>query len=471
MAVPSLLAVLIASLIGGVARAEVSVIGVQYQPDRIFPEYECIWHDRQYPGPCTATVPGANVKVFVKNTGASAEAITDVRLAGYSLKTVIPKSATWGNASSIYFYWTTPPQAIMDAGEPVWYKVDPATALPPGAVAQVVVRLRQVPTTPTVAVGVVATGNTVTTNITVDANAPQLASVGFSADLTKVYLHWRRTEGAAPATVWMDGTNVTANTTTVGDAAVNFGASVVHLAAPLSAMTNHVYQGIFGDGKTATAAVRTWANPFLHGTWGSKPIPADVSAGRAWVDEATAHGVNALVMNWADGLGTLLSTSAGRAYAESRGYGFVIQSYGQFYCGTPRMWFIRDEPDYVDYTVGGLPAGNTHKPGVMAMQMIEDGEGLRPNYPLAPTTVNINGNLKPYNYWNWGQVPDVFMTDAYYQPLLANAHWYDNYKIPLYRKATYIYASAQTAALACEPNPMHMILYSCSYGNTSTGES
>ena len=457
---------LLAAVLGGMtcvtANAGLQVIGVQYQPDRVFPEYECLWHDRLYPGPCGSTSPGANVKVFVKNTGASAETINDVKLAGHSLKTALQINLDKDDASSIYFYWGTPPQAILDAGEPVWYKGDPATAIPTGGVAQVVVRLRYVPATPTVALGVVGRSGTVTTNITVDASAPQLASVSFSADRTKVYLHWRRTGGAAPATIWMDGTNVTAITTTVGDATVNFATSVVQLALPLPAMSFHVYQGVYADGKKATAGLRTWVNPYLYGTWGSKPISATVAAGQAWIDEATAHGVNCLVVNWYEALDALFSTSSGRDYAENRGYGFVIQSPGQFYCTTPRMWFIYDEPDYKDGTITDLPGGWTHQAGVMAMKMIEKGESLRANYPLAPTTINIDGNIKPYNYWNWGQVPDVFMNDAYYQSLLAYAYWHDLYKIPLYQKATYIYASARVATLACEPNPMHMILYSCS---------
>ena len=213
-------------------------------------------------------------------------------------------------------------------------------------------------------------------------------------------------------------------------------------------------------GRRRRPGLRTWVNPYLYGTWGSEPIPADATAGSAWIDEATAHGVNCLVMNWADGLGTLLGTSSGRAYAESQGYGFVIQSPGQFYCTTPRLWFIYDEPDHTDAAVTGLPADGTHNPGVMAMQMLQNGEALRPSYPLAPTTINIGGKTKPYNDWNWGQVPDVFMSDCYYQELLATCIWNDPTPIVLFQKPTYVYASAQVTALACEPNPMHMILYS-----------
>ena len=228
----------------------------------------------------------------------------------------------------------------------------------------------------------------------------------------------------------MDGTNVTATTTTVGDPSVDFGASVVQLAAPLSAMSFHVYQGVYADGKTATAGVRTWGNPYLYGTWGSKPIPPDATAGSAWIDEATAHGVNALVINWANNLGTFLGTSSGRDYAESHGYGFVIQTPGQFYSRRRGCGSSTTNPTIRIWTVTGLPAGDTHKPGAMAMQMLRNGEALRPSYPLAPTTVNVDRNLKPYNYWNWGQVPDVFMNDAYYQSLLAPAYWKDKLQDP-----------------------------------------
>ena len=99
----------------------------------------------------------------------------------------------------------------------------------------------------------------------------------------------------------------------------------------------------------------------------------------------------------------------------------------------------------------------------MAMQMLQNGEALRTNYTLAPTTINIGGKTKPYNDWTWGQVPDVFMNDCYYEELLAACITFDPTPLLLFQKPTYTYASAQVTALACEPNPMHMILYSCSF--------
>jgi hypothetical protein len=63
------------------ADAAVQIIGVQHQRDQFFPEDNCIWHDRQYPGPCSsAAFTGQVVKVFLKNTGAASATVTDATL-------------------------------------------------------------------------------------------------------------------------------------------------------------------------------------------------------------------------------------------------------------------------------------------------------------------------------------------------------------------------------------------------------
>ncbi len=467
-----LLALFTASLISTNLHAALTVIGVQYQPDKYFDEDNCLWHDRQYPGPCSINLnTGQVVKVFIKNTGASSETVSDVTLAGLSLKQNI-KSRTVDSSNipySIYYGSQANLAALVSAGEPVWYKADPAT-IPPGGVAQAVVRLRVIPVTQPIAIGVVASGGTVNTNITVDANAAQLASVGFSSDRTKVYLHWRRNGGAAPTTVLMDGVDVTANATTVGDPTLNFGATVLQFESPIANMSFHVYQGVFSDGKRATAAVRTWVNPFLYGTWAAKPTNPGEAAGKAWVNEAVAHGVNCVVMNVAsDGLGDLMSSATGRQWMNDRGYG-VVKDEPASASEILRMWFIRDEPDGADGNMPGLPAGGGHNPGVLAMSALQRGEVLRAAKTDVPVTVNIDGNLKPYNYWNWGQVPDVFMTDPYFGPEIADAYWNHPEQIPLYARATQVYATARTAGLACEPNPLHVILYSNKLRNYDTGE-
>ncbi len=461
-------AALVMGLAGSSAKGAVTLLGVQYQQDDPLTEYLCLWHDRDYPTSCGADSVGANLHVYVRNDGASAVTVNDVTLAGYSLDTVITLKEFNGHYPySIYYYWDNPPQAIFDAGEPVWFKADPPT-IPPGGVAQAVIRLRRVPVTNPVSVGVVTSAGTVNTTIPIDANAPQLASVGFSPDRTQVTLHWRRSGGAAPVAVKMDGTDVTANTVTVGDPGVNFAASVITLPAPLSAMSYHVFQGAYGDGKTATASLRTRADPFIYGTWSAFPVDDNDFAGaRDWIDACWARGINALIMQGTGGLTDYLATSAGRQYAADRGYGFVIDYPGKFSASNPLMWFLDDEPDaeeanLLDNSCGTglkLPCGSNPM-GVLGRHFIAQGEGLRAS-SNSPTTINMNGTHKPHNYYAYGQAVDCLMIDSYYQKRVMDSYYYFPNTQPLYAKATVIYATSLAGTRAAEPNRFHMLLFSC----------
>ncbi len=456
----------------GTAGGAVSVIGVQYQQDNPYEEYLCWYHYGNYPTSCGVAVAGSNVHVFLKNTGGSSVTINDVTLGGYSLKTVLKRNTNFHDANSIYFYWDDPPQDILNAGEPVWYRLDP-NPIPAGGVARVVVRLRSVPVTRPVSLGLVTSAGTVSVAVPVDASDPVLASVGFSPDRTQVYLHWRRSGGAAPASILMDGVDVTANATTAGDPTVNYAVTVLQFAAPLANMSYHVYQGVYSDGKTATGSLRTWVNRFIYGTWGVRDIPDnDDAAARAWIDECEDHGVNAYVMNSSGGLQDFMATSAGRDYAEAHDYGYVKDS--NVWGTNPRMWFIDDEPDIeegnIDCGTGmRIPCGGGHTTGILGLHLLEYGETLRAVNPSAPTTINLDGNFKPDGWYAYGQLADVMMMDSYYEQEMAGNHWYHPERDPLYTKPTSIYAAAIATTTAAEPNPMHMILYSCEYKDLSLG--
>ncbi|MGB9625863.1 MAG: immunoglobulin domain-containing protein, partial [Phycisphaerae bacterium] len=470
----ALIASFIVFMVCPAATAQVTLLGVQYRPDQAFPEHECFWHYDQLPGPCGPSAPmGASLHVFLHNTGASSVTIQDVTLADQSLNTVLVVQEQSGDRhpASIWFADLEPDelQSLLDAGEPVWYKSDP-TMIAPGSVGQVVVRLRQVPVIPSVDLVVIHSDGFIATSVPIDSGQPRLVGVGFSTDLATATLYWRRGDGTAPTTVRLDGTDVTARATTVNDSALELAVSVLRLAQPLTAGSFHVFQGVYSDGQTASAGLRAWANKFIYGTWGAQPGPdGDPYAGRAWIDDATNHSVNALVVSGGSGaLDTLLGTPLGRQYAEDHDYGFVISYDGQFACHTPLMWFIRDEPDVPDYYTSGVPSGK--KVGSMAMMCIKHGEeDLRPAYPAAPTTLNIDSTYRSYNMYNYGQVPDVLMIDPYYQVQLRLALWNYPERIPLYSKATFIYAISQLAHSTCAPNPLHVVLYSCEWVDNSPG--
>jgi hypothetical protein len=398
-------------------------------------------------------------------------AIEDVVFAGFSLTQALALhyQVEKRQPASIWLagFTTEQLEALVAAGEPVWYKSDPV-AIAPGGVCQVTVRLRQTPQVPSLNVGVIHSEGTSSAVVPVQPAAASLAGVAFLPDLSGARLYWRHSPaGAVPATILLDGTNVTADTSTAGDPAVDLAVSSIAFAQPPAPGSLHIFQGIYGDGQTAAAAARAWSNPFIYATWGARAAASgDYSAARAWIDEATNHFVNALeVQGGSDAVKEYLKTAEGKQYAADRGYGCVIDQIGLWGCSTPMMWFIRDEPDAADSRVTGLPSDKAV--GSLGQMAVQTGETLRAAYPLAPTTINIDATYTPFNYYNYGQLPDVMMSDPYYQVRLREALWNYPERIPLFSKATYIYAVSQVAQSAAEPNPLHIILYACEYNDGS----
>ena len=450
------------------ANAAITVLGVQYQPDRAFPEHDCFWNESQYPN-CSASLLGAHVHVFLRNTGSSSVTLQDATFAGFSLADILRLhyQVVKRQPASIWLDNLTQAQlnTLLAAGEPVWYKMDPSV-IPPGGTAQVVVRLRSTPTVPAIAMEVLSSAGTVSASIPVAADAPQLASVGFSSDRTRVFLYWRRSGGVAPTAILMDGVDVTANVTTRSDPAVGVVVSMLQLTQPLASGSYHVFQGLYADGKTATAGLRAWVNKFIYGTWGGGDVPdGDDDAARASLIDFTNHGMNGLVQNGSCVTSVLMKTNSGQQFVAAHDYGFVIDDIGKWDTYNPLMWFIRDEPDWADYRLDSIPENK--KIGSLGQMCLQQGEALRVGDPTAPTTLNINAYSKPYCWYNYGLVPDVFMTDPYYQARMREAYWYYPQRVPLYQKATYIYAVSQLAGSSCEPNPLHVILYSCEWKDSS----
>lgn len=153
----------------------------------------------------------------------------------------------------------------------MWYKANPKT-IPAGGVGQAVHALRLRADDPHRVHRRGHQHGSISTSIAVDVSAPHSSPAWASRHHEKkVYLNWRRLGGAAPPTIKMDGVDITSQATTVGDPTVDFAVSVLNFTTPLSEMSYHVYQGVYADGRTATASLRTWINPFVHGCWAPNP--------------------------------------------------------------------------------------------------------------------------------------------------------------------------------------------------------
>jgi len=105
--------------------------------------------------------------------------------------------------------------------------------------------------------------------------------------------------------------------------------------------------------------------------------------------------------------------------------------------------------------------------GALAQWCVQRGGELRAADASRLQLLNIDMTFKPYNWYTYGQVPDILAVDPYYQARLRTACWKRPERIPLYTDATYIHAVSTVAQSACEPNPLHVILYSCSYIDAS----
>jgi hypothetical protein len=467
------------------AKADLQLLGVQYRADQAFPEHECFWHSSDLPAPCGASDPmGASAHVFLRNTGPSAVTVQDVLLAGYSLATCLETQYEndGRQPASIYYYYTddndpggTHRANLENAGEPVWYEADPIT-IEPGTATQVMVRLRRTPVTAPVSIEVVTDAGSVLTTVPVDADQPRLASVDFAPDLDTIYLYWRRASlGDAPATILMDGTDVTSSATTTSDPALDTAVSVLGLGSPLADGSYHVFQGVYGDGKSAAAGLRASADEFAYGIWGGWPGSlGEYDKARAYIADVTDHMINAQIYSLTPPVRSFLKDDPdGWSFAAERGLDmFVVDEIGKWGVTNPYGWFIKDEPDAKDALVGHdvpaltLPFGR--QVGSLARMCVERADYLRTGDPTAPTILNVDNTFKPYNWYNYGQLPDLLASDPYYQPRLRQALASgDPDLISLYSKATSVYAASQLAQSGAEPIPLHVILFACK--DLSTG--
>jgi len=468
--VRALWAALVVGLACTAASADVSLLGVQYQEDNPYTEYLCYWHDRNYPTSCSTDHPGANLHVYLKNDGGSAVTLDDVDLETYSLDYALKQK--WQgdhDCNSIWFRWDNPPDAILNAGEPAWYRMDPVS-IPAGGVGQVIVRCRRVPTTTPLDVDVDTSANVIYADVTVDNTAPMLANISFSQDLKTVYMYWRRPNGTAPTTIKMDGTDVTSSCETVSDVNLDMACTVYTRSTALTEMDYHVFQGIYSDSKEALGGIRVWKNPFIYGSWAAFNIADnDSTTAAAWVDTCNDRGINTVEMNMSSGgLADYMATGAGRTDCTNKNYGFIKDDTGWGTWGdNPRLWFVDDEPDIEENAVLSNFCGTGYKipcgsnpAGTMGMHFIDVAEDLRAEKDR-PTSINLDGTFKPYSWAAYGQLVDVLCVDSYYEKRCMASHYFYTNTEPLYQQAKLQYATSLAGSWYAEPGPFRLLSYSC----------
>ncbi|MGQ9454478.1 MAG: hypothetical protein ACUVRS_07430 [Armatimonadota bacterium] len=437
--------------------------------DRPFPEFVQYWSDLE-PGEWTAAAArerqrllGGYIHIYVKNDTAQPVTIDDVLLQGVSLRRAIAysrqrkyKKVTY--AASIYFADLSKEEreALINAGEPVWWKVDPSY-VKPGESAGVTVRLRRLVSGARVKVSLKIGEQALEVSIDPVSRKSLVKSVGFGEGLNEVYLYFESSDSKTELQrVLLDGQDITPMCTIGSDSRVRVLPVVCKLSSAIVRGSFHCFTGIYDDGSKASAGLRCWDNDLFYGVWGARPgKESDIELARNFIRELAEHNVNAHIVSIAsDAVRTFMKSADGQKMMEALGISRVVTDPGSV--PRPAAYYLADEPDTADYKVEGVPA--TSKVGCLGQGLVQRAEELRKIDPETPNMLNVDMTFKPDNWYTYGQLPDIFASDPYFQSHLADVYYRKPYRLPAYTRVTEVYAVASCAQSACAPKPLHIIL-------------
>ena len=406
--------------------------------------------------------------VYLRNTGPDAVVVDDILLQDISMKQAMgcKPSKTYRDglayACSIHIPAATNPittaqrQTLIDAGEPIWYRIHPQT-IAPQETAEVYVRMRvRVATTLSLTVKPLV-GDNIPLSTTVSSNdVPRVSGYAMSPSMDKLYLYFRHPQkGKSPVQILLDGQNITAASTMGSDANLDVIPVVCNLASPLVRGSFHCFQAVYDDSTKATAGARVFSDDMQYGLWGGPNAPTTEEQ-RAHVLSMGRHNVNIQVLGAVDANNYMKSTE-GLALMDQLGIWRIhsdpAKAFGRLY-----GLFLCDEPDAGDAAVASTVVPTYAQLGTLAESLWYRSQSFWPTYSTAPNVVNLDSTFKPHNWYVYGQLPDIFSADPYYQVRLADAYWSRPYQVPIYTKATYIYGVTSVCMAACEPKPFHIIL-------------
>jgi hypothetical protein len=458
---------------GSLHSAPVQVLAAQYRADVPFPEFEALWRKATVSaGPNSeAASTGGSIHVYLSNTNAHPVVIEDVLLEGISLtqgiaETTQRKFKKHLYASSIYFSKLTQPerQRLIDAGEPIWWRVVPK-AVEPGAVSEMLIRLRREPPGSALNCRLKLADSAPLEVVVPPANVTdRCADVCFSPGLDMAWLYFNgQGKGRVPSQILLDGRDVTDVCRIGMDPQLSLVPVALRPAKAFAPSSLHCFQGKFADGATVIATARAFPADFVYGLWGAKRGQGDDPAvGRAFVQEIVAHNVNLQM----PGIGSpvvaaFYKSDEGRALMEKLGVRRVVDSEGKGGVRRPYAYYLADEPDAADSRVPGAPSGR--QVGCLAQGLTGWSEELRREDPVTPHMLNVDYTYPPHNWRIYGQLPDIFAADPYYQPRLREVYAKSPERLPFFAKATYVFAEAAICKSACEPRPLHIMLYGNRY--------
>jgi len=230
------------------------LLGTSCHMDSQHPEFAAFWNDStqvDWGEKPIERSPGCSTHVFIRNDSPKPLQIDDVTLNGINLRKAVAFSTQRKMRKSVYpasvYFSDQDKNALIAAGEPVWWRVEP-NSIPPGGVSEVTIRLRKSPIGKTLTVGV----GDLEVSVPVKVNQPLIESISFGADAVYLYLP------KSPVKVMTDGREIAF--TAGHDSRITITPVTCKLAEPLTRASFHVLQAVFADGSKASAGLRAWSD-------------------------------------------------------------------------------------------------------------------------------------------------------------------------------------------------------------------
>lgn len=435
------------------AGAAVEILDAQYRPDRVPQGFEIFWKDGYRWGDNYGVyTPSGAIAVYIRNTGGGSVTINDMLINGGSLANGFYCSTA--EYKCALACGTSTNTTLYNAGEPVWWRAGPR-AIGSGETSEIFVRMRRRVAT-TLSLSVQTSAGNVATSVVVDSiTRPRIAGCAMSPDMSTVYLYLRHPQkGKLPTQILVDGVDKTADCAMVGDSAYDLVAVKCALTTAFVKGSFHCFQAIHDDGSKAVDGLRVFHDDFRYGRWGGPPS-SDENDALFHIRDMGVHSMNLQIIGW----GGLNNSAAGFRdimdeydIRQVGNGGPGIRSCGIFLC---------DEPDAGEDLNANIPKYCPAKVGGLSNSLASKSEDQKTDFADSPTFINLNGSFKPTNYYIYGHVADTVGADPYYQTRIVDSYWTRPNTIPLYSKATYIYAVASMCQAASEPSPQHITLNSC----------
>lgn len=453
------------------------VVGGEYRADTPFPEFMPMWREgwpwkdetgQRMKYAYDGMPLGGYAFATFRNTTDEPLTVQDVLLEGVSLtQAVAPEHPPKGTREDKYrssIQLSKLPKEEIDrlvtAGEPVWWKAEPAT-IAPGGYGQVTVRLRRdpkigsltftIPSLPT-------DSNRI--KVSTAKRQPRFFSLNFTPEFDAVYAYLRHPsgKGVAPDRILLDGRDVTAACTIAADPRIDTVPVVIRPQQPFEVGSWHAFQAVYADGTTARVGLRAWQPGLVYGMWGYSNVGKTKDENRKlYLEDMRVHNINTLLYSIPGEVREFLRTAEGQEYSRQTEIRAMTNWAGDA-VNAPFM-FLSDEPDASDFASKMLDPYK--RLGGLGQWLVERAELFRKEEPGTPVLLNVDNTYKPENWYTYGQLTDLPCADPYYQEAVQSVLASDPTNWAPYLKPTYVYGVGTIYGSASAPKPMHLILHTC----------